>query len=245
MNIAVRAPEDETVGVLEASGIGGLVGPQAGEWCGVLVSGDGFGLVGESRKDVSTVGLRLSDRVGSVVLLLTVFEGRVLGYDLFDRGKAVGYYVSRPGEWTGEELPSEGGDAAGLARACGRPGAVDEVAEVLARDAETDEVARHRRLTDLLGLPPYLVGTAYSDARGDAGGIGYTIVELLAREKRRDTGRALRIVALGLACFALYVWLRAFREGSWGTGVFALVATAVAVLAGWLSTDRSPLRSGR
>ncbi|MQA78181.1 MAG: hypothetical protein GEV10_06835 [Streptosporangiales bacterium] len=237
VNLAVRAPVDETVGVLEVAGIPGVVGPQAGEWCGVFLDGDGYGLVGADRKPPSSVALRLSDRVDSTVVLVSVFEGRVLGYDLFDHGKATGYYVSRPGEWTGEDLLSEGGDAEVLAKACGRLDLGDELAEVLVRDAEVDEVVRHRRLAGLLALPPYLVGTATSEAHEGADA-DYLVLEPVP-VKRRDNSRTLRIVALGLACFALFVWVQAFREGSWGTAVFAVIATGVAVLAAWLGVGRS------
>ena len=235
-NLAVRAPIQEAVGVLEVAGVPGVVGPQAGEWCGVFVDGDGYGLVGADRRSLSAVAAKLSDRVDSTVLLVSLFEGRVLGYDLFDHGKATGYYVSRPGEWTGEDLPSEGGDAAALAGACGLDAARPEVAAVLDRDAEVDEVSRHRRLTELLALPPYLVGVAASDVRREMRD-DYVVLEPRP-VPRRDMSRTIRIVALALFCFALCVWVQAFREGSVGTGVFALVATAIAVLAAWLATSR-------
>lgn len=233
-NLAVRAPLQEAVGVLEVAGVPGVVGPQAGEWCGVFVDGDGYGLVGAERRPLSAVASRLSDRVDSTVLLVNLFEGRVLGYDLFDHGKAIGYYVSRPGEWTGEDLPSEGGDADTLAVACGLPDSGAELAELLDREADDDEVRRHTRLTEALALPPYLVGTSTADARQRSTD-DYVVLEPRS-VPRRDMGRAMKIVALALLCLALFIWVQAFREGSWGTAVFALVATAVAVLAGWLST---------
>ena len=235
-NLAVRAPIQEAVGVLEVAGVPGVVGPQAGEWCGVFVDGDAYGLVGSDRRPLSAVAARLSDRVDSTVLLVSLFEGRVLGYDLFDHGKAVDYYVSRPGEWAGEDLPSEGGDAERLAAACGLPGAGATLAAVLERDAEVDEVRRHARLTEALALPPYLVGTSTAEVRAR---VDDDHVVLEPRPvPRRDMSGTIRIVALALFCFAVFVWVQAFREGSWGTGVFALVATAIAVLAGWLATTR-------
>lgn len=236
VNLAVRAPVDETVRVLEVAGVPGVVGPQAGEWCGVFLDGDGYGLVGADRRPPSSVALKLSDRVDSTVVLVSVFEGRVLGYDLFDHGKATGYYVSRPGEWSGEDLPSEGGEVGVLATACGRLDLDDELAAVLDRDAEVDEVERHRMLTAALALPPYLIGTSTSEAHAGADA-DYLVLEPVP-VRGRDNRRTLRIVALGLACFALFVWVQAFREGSWGTALFAVIATGVAVLAGWLGVGR-------
>lgn len=238
-NLAVRAPVEEAVGVLDVAGVPGVVGPQAGEWCGVLVDADAYGLVGPDRRSINTVALRLSDRTDSTVLLVTVFEDAVLGYDLFHRGKAVGYYVSRPGHWTGEDLPAEGGEVDVLTKMCGVPDPDGELAGALARDAYADERSRHRRLTELLGLPPYLVGAGRSDV--DAADDGWVELEPMPT-KRPDTGRTVRIVTLGLACFALFVWVQAFREGSLGTGLFAVIATGVTVLAGWLSFDKPTLK---
>lgn len=232
VNLAVRAPLEEAVGVLEVAGVPGLVGPQAGEWCGVFVDGDD-GMVGSQRRPLSAVAARLSDRVDSTVLLVSLFESRVLGYDLFDHGKAVDYYVSRPGEWTGEDLPSEGGDAQQLAVTCGLPDAAGQVAEVLVRDAEADEVHRHARLTELLALPPYLVGVAAADARERADD-DYVVLEPRPAAGT-DRSMAVRVTALALCGLALFLWVWAFLQGSWGTGVLALVVTAAAVLAGWLS----------
>jgi hypothetical protein len=239
-NIAVRAPIEEAVGVLDVAGVPGVVGPQAGEWCGVFVDADGYGLVGADRRSLNTVALRLSDRTDSTVLLVSVFENAVLGYDLFHRGKAVGYYVSRPGHWTDEDLPAEGGDVDVLTEMCGVPDADGLLGEALGRDAFGTELDRHRRLSELLGLPPYLVGAGRSDVGADAD--GYVALEPQPTAKRPDTSRALRILTLGLACFALFVWVQAFREGSWGTGVFAVIATAITVLAGWLSFDKPRLK---
>ncbi|HEX6445954.1 MAG TPA: hypothetical protein VF053_12755 [Streptosporangiales bacterium] len=238
-NLAVRAPIEEVVAVLDVAGVPGVVGPQAGEWCGVLVDADGYGLVGDDRRSINTVALRLSDRTDSTVLLVSVFENAVLGYDLFHRGKAVGYYVSRPGHWTDEDLPAEGGDVGVLTQTCGVPDADGLLAEALGRDAFDTELDRHRRLSELLGLPPYLVGTGRADVAADAA--GYVALEPQAAGKP-DTSRTLRILTLGLACFALFVWLQAFREGSWGTGVFAVVASAITVLCGWLSFDKPKLK---
>jgi hypothetical protein len=234
-NIAVRAPIEEAVGVLDVAGVPGVVGPQAGEWCGVFVDADGYGLVGADRRSLNTIALRLSDRTDSTVLLVSVFENAVLGYDLFHRGKAVGYYVSRPGHWTDEDLPAEGGDVDVLTRMCGVPDADGSLGAALARDAFDTELDRHRRLSELLGLPPYLVGAGRADVEADAD--GYVALEPQPTRKP-DTSRTLRILTLGLGCFALFVWVQAFREGSWGTGVFAVIATAITVLCGWLSFDR-------
>lgn len=240
--LAVRAPIEEVVGVLDVAGVPGVVGPQAGEWCGVFVDADAYGLVGADRRNINTVALRLSDRTESTVLLVSVFEDVVLGYDLFHRGKAVGYYVSRPGHWSDEDLPAEGGDVGVLTKMCGVPDVDGSLGDALVRDAFAGEVDRHRRLSELLGLPPYLVGAGRSDV--DATADGYVALEPQST-RRPDTSRALRIVTLGLACFALFVWVQAFREGSLGTGVFAVIATGVTVLAGWLSFDRISLRGRR
>lgn len=234
VNLAVRAPIEEALGVLEVAGVPGLVGPQAGEWCGVFVEGDDHGLVGSEQRPLSAVALRLSDRVDSTVLLVSLFEGRVLGYDLFDHGKAVDYYVSRPGEWTGEDLSSEGGDAEVLATACGLPGLGGELGVLLDRDAEDDEVRRHARLTEALALPPYLVGAAASDVQ-DASGDDFVVLQPRP-VPRRDLGRMARVAVLGLLCLALFAWVQAVRESSWGTAVLALVVTAVAVATGWYAT---------
>lgn len=241
-NLAVRAPIEEAVGVLDVAGVPGVVGPQAGEWCGVFVDADAYGLVGADRRNINTVALRLSDRTDSTVLLVSVFEDAVLGYDLFHRGKAVGYYVSRPGHWTDEDLPAEGGDVDVLTEMCGVPDVDGQLGAALARDAFDDEVSRHRRLSELLGLPPYLVGAGRSDV--DAADDRYVALEPQPT-RRPDNSRALRVVTLGLACFALFVWVQAFREGSWGTGVFAVIASGITVLAGWLSFDRISLRGRR
>ncbi|MBO0892374.1 MAG: hypothetical protein J2P14_15770 [Acidothermales bacterium] len=239
-NLAVRAPIEEAVGVLDVAGVPGVVGPQAGEWCGVFVDADAYGLVGADRRNINTVALRLSDRTDSTVLLVSVFENAVLGYDLFHRGRAVGYYVSRPGHWTGEDLPAEGGAVDVLTEMCGVPDVDGHLGAALARDAFGDEVSRHRRLCELLGLPRYLVGAGRADV--GAATDGYVALEPMPARRAPDTSRALRIVTLGLACFALFVWVQAFREGSWGTGVFAVVASGIAVLAGWLSFDLPKVR---
>lgn len=240
-NLAVRAPIEEVVGVLDVAGVPGVVGPQLGEWCGVFVDADGYGLVGADRRSINTVALRLSDRTDSTVLLFTLFEDAVLGYDLFHRGKAVGYYVSRPGHWTGEDLPAEGGEVDVLTKMCGVPDD-GRLGAALARDAFDDEVSRHRHLCELLGLPSYLAGTGRSDV--DAADDGYVALEPQPT-KRPDSSRAVRIITLGLACFALFVWVQAFREGSWGTGVFAVIATGITLLAGWLSFDKPKLKGRR
>lgn len=242
VNLAARAPVDEVLGVLEVAGVPGVVGPQAGEWCGIFVEGDGYGLVGGERRPLSAIALRLSDRVDSTVLLVSLFEGRVLGYDVFDHGKAVGYYVSRPGHWTDEDLPSEGGDPGVLATACGLPGVRDELPPLLDRDATDDEVRRHAQLTELLALPPYLVGIAAGDVAAD----GEQYVALQPQPvPRRDMSRMARIAALGLLCFALFAWVQAFREGSWGNAVLAAIATVVAGLTGWYATGDLRTRTRR
>ncbi|MQA04686.1 MAG: hypothetical protein GEV07_18865 [Streptosporangiales bacterium] len=242
VNLAVRAPVDEALGVLEVAGVPGVVGPQAGEWCGVFVAGDGYGLVGAERRPLSAIALRLSDRVDSTVLMVSLFEGKVLGYDVFDRGKAIGYYVSRPGHWTDEDLPSEGGEPDVLATACGLPGVQDELAPLLDRDAEDDEVRRHARLTELLALPPYLVGTGTGDVRSD--GIDYVALQPQP-VPRKDMGRMAKVAALGLLCFALFAWVQAFHEASWGNAVLAGFVTVVALVTGWFATGDLRARTRR
>jgi len=105
--------------------------------------------------DLAELAGELSRRHGCATLGVLLHDSDILWYTLHARGEQVDTYDSWPGYFEGADSAPQGGDAAALCEAFGRPDAVDEVEAVLhgeradCRDADE----RHQRLIAALGLP--------------------------------------------------------------------------------------------
>jgi hypothetical protein len=145
----------------------GWLAPPEGGWL-VAVAASGDGTVAAGRRGVVGVGEWLADRLGATVLAIRVLDDRQLLLALWADREEIGRYVSDPShgqEPGGGVLPDPLGveHAVGLAAACGRPEAADELAELLAEELDPDSVFESERLLAvlrLLGLPEWLVAVS-------------------------------------------------------------------------------------
>ncbi|MFB9376694.1 hypothetical protein ACFFKU_04225 [Kineococcus gynurae] len=140
---------------------GWVTGPHEG-WL-VVVCGSP-GTVATGRRGVLGVGEALAAGTGSSALALLVRNDRQLLLVGWDHGREVGRYLSDPSFGLGRDTDVLS-DSIGVEHAeefaalAGRPGAADDLAELLAEEIDADETIESERLdgiAGLLGLPRWL-----------------------------------------------------------------------------------------
>jgi len=158
--VLVRAAfADVLAGLREVRFTGWLAPPEDG-W---VVAAASTRTVAAGRRGIVGVGAALADRLAAVVLAVRVVDDRQLALVGWEGGAEIGRYLSDP-SWGADDdvLPDPLGvaGAGDLAAACGRAGAADALAEVLAEQLDPDSVNESERLARilrLLGLPPWVV----------------------------------------------------------------------------------------
>jgi hypothetical protein len=146
---------------------GWLAPPDERGWL-VVVAASGNGTVAAGRRGVLGVGEWLAARFAVPVFAVRVADDRQLALALWSGGEEVGRYVSDP-SWgladdegvLSQPVGAEYADA--FAAGCGRPDAVDDLAELLAEELDSDSVIESERLIAvlrLLGLPRWVVAAA-------------------------------------------------------------------------------------
>lgn len=155
--------------VLEALGalrFSGWVGPQEGEWV-VAVPTRAHGVVAGDKARADDVARALASAVGSASLAVTVDDDRLLRMWSFSGDADLGDYLSDPSvafpndDEAGPD-PIGADNAAGIAAACGRPEAADDLEDLLGEELgeSTNESERLTAMCRLLGLPDWLVAAA-------------------------------------------------------------------------------------
>jgi hypothetical protein len=148
---------------LREIGFSGWVAPPADGWL-VVVPESAEAAVAAGRRGVVGVGEALAGTAGSV-LAVRVLHDRQLALVAWADGQEVARYVSDPSREPGagadvhdDAVGVEGADA--IAEACGRPGAGEELAELLDEGLDPDEEIESERLSrvlGVLGLPAWIV----------------------------------------------------------------------------------------
>jgi len=177
----VRAERDSVLDQLVGRRFSGWVGPQQQSWV-LAVASTAEGPVAGGRRPIEMLTAEVAAALATVALAVRVHRDRVLYLTGWHAGEHLGDYVSDPsverpsGEVPVEEDPYGGLEVYGpldtfpepqgawhapaFATACGRPGAADDLGELLGETLDHDSVFESERLAQvlrLLGLPTWLV----------------------------------------------------------------------------------------
>jgi len=177
----VRAERDSVLDQLVGRRFSGWVGPQQQSWV-LAVASTAEGPVAGGRRPIEMLTAEVAAALATVALAVRVHRDRVLYLTGWHAGEHLGDYVSDPSvERPSEEVPVEEDPYGGLevygpldtfpepqgawhapafATACGRPGAADDLGELLGETLDHDSVFESERLAQvlrLLGLPTWLV----------------------------------------------------------------------------------------
>jgi hypothetical protein len=141
----------------------GWVAPPEDGWVAIVPARPGS--VAAERRGVVGVAEALAVELAVTTVAVRVLDDRQLVLVAWEAGQEVLRYVSDPSREPGAaddvlDDPYGGEAASALAAACGRPGAGDELEEVLAEGLDPDEEIESERLSrvlGLLGLPSWLV----------------------------------------------------------------------------------------
>ena len=158
---------DDVLAGLREIRFSGWVAPPEDGWL-VVVPSAGDGTAAAGRRGVVGVAEWLAERHGAPILAARVVDDRQLLLVAWADGAEIGRYLSDPSHGTDpdEEIRSEpyGAEHAdGFAAACGRPGAAEELGELLAEELDPDSVIESERLgrvLRLLGMPRWPVAVA-------------------------------------------------------------------------------------
>jgi hypothetical protein len=157
-NITVRhADVDAVIAVLERLGRDAFVTPAHN---GAVVVFDAH-IESQDAKDIDRLASPISKGLGCVALLALNHDDDLLYYALFEGGRLIDEYNSRPGYFDGTEQDAAGGDARKLAAVFGVRDRADRLDRLLHGAEYTFETERHAALVQLLGLPPAAVGSGY------------------------------------------------------------------------------------
>jgi hypothetical protein len=140
------------------------VSPEWGGWVGLCFLDDGAGRVALDGRRVDQVALAVTGQLDCAALLAVLYDPAVLRLVAYNRGAEAGSVVSRP---DGGGLAAMRPGAGDIAAGCGRPEAAEPLAALLA-DADLLAVERHRRASELLGLPAHVVGQTLLGVPGQA-----------------------------------------------------------------------------
>lgn len=110
----------------------------------------------------------LSEKIQCVAMAVMNHQDGVLLYWLFDSGKELDSYISRPDFFGGDPMP-RGGDAIALAHAWQQYDTVEQIGNILHADEHQQpskrypsETLRHGDLADTLGISTWGVGFGYT-----------------------------------------------------------------------------------
>jgi len=162
--LAVRADHVAAVAWARDAKLPCRVSPELGGWVGICFLDDGAGSVAPDGRQVDQVAVGLTGDLGCVAVLAVLYDQAVLRLAAYDRGAEAASAVSRP---DGGGPAATRAPAAEIAGRCGRPEAGELVAAALA-DTGLEAVERHRRASELLGLPAYVVGQTLLGTPGQA-----------------------------------------------------------------------------
>jgi hypothetical protein len=108
----------------------------------------------QDAKDIDPLAGPISKRLRCAVLFVLNHDDDFLYCALFERGRLIDEYNSRPGYFDGTEQKASGGDARKLAAAFGVPDRADRLEPLLHAGEYTFQTERHAGVVQLLGLPP-------------------------------------------------------------------------------------------
>jgi hypothetical protein len=165
--VLVRAAGDGDVraALREIRFSGWLAPPEDGWTVAVAAAVRGVHTVASGRRGVAGVAEWLAGRLPATAFAVRVLADRQLLLAAWDGGTELGRYVSDPSRdpGAGDDVLAEpygAGHAAAFARACDRPGAAGDLADLLAEELDPDSVIESERLSRvlrLLGMPTWLV----------------------------------------------------------------------------------------
>jgi hypothetical protein len=157
-NVTVRhADVDAVIAALETLGRDAFVAPARN---GAVVVFDAH-IESQDARDIDSLASPISKRLRCAALLALNHDDDLLYYALFERGRLVDEYNSRPGYFDGTEQTAAGGDARKLAAAFGVRDRADRLDRLLHGAEYAFETERHAALVQLLELPPAAVGSGY------------------------------------------------------------------------------------
>lgn len=161
-NVTLRhADLDAVIAALENLGRDAFVAPPHD---GAIVVFDAR-METQDAKEIEGLASPLSQRLHCAALATLNHDDDLLFYALFEDGRLVDEYNSRPGYFDGKTAAPAGGDARKLAAAFGVLDKVEPLHHLLHGAEYTFETERHAALIDLLGLPPAAVGFGYETIR--------------------------------------------------------------------------------
>lgn len=156
---------EDVLAALRAVRFNGWLARPEGDWI-VAVARPGGGTAAAGRRGVIGVGEWLAARLPGPIVAVRVVDDRQLLLAVWANGEEIGRYVSDPSHGEDDDtLPDPLGveHAEAFATACGRDGAAEDLAELLAEELDPDSVIESERLAGvlrLLGLPNWLVASA-------------------------------------------------------------------------------------
>lgn len=162
--LAARADRAAAIDWAQAASVPCRISPEQAGWVGMCFLDDGGGLVTPDGRQVDDVAVAMTTSLACVAVVAVLYEPTVLRLAAYDAGTETGSVVSRP---DGGGLAATAGPAAELASRCRRPESAEPLAAVLA-DTQLPGVERHRRASELLGLPAYVVGQTLLGPPGQA-----------------------------------------------------------------------------
>jgi hypothetical protein len=118
---------------------------------------------------IATVSETLSRTLNAVALTVLNHDDDILLYLLYEDGRKLDEYESRPGYFEGAIRPPSGGDAKLLCERFGHPDRQSDVDRVLRSPSEyVFALQQHQELVEILGLPTRAVALGYTYiANGD------------------------------------------------------------------------------
>ncbi len=164
-NVTVKhADPDAVIAVLEKLRRDAFVSPAQN---GAVVVFDAH-IESQDAKDIDRLASPISKGLRCAVLVALNHDDDLLYYALFECGRLIDEYNSRPGYFDGTEQEAAGGDARKLAAAFGVPDRADRLDRLLHGTEYTFQTERHAALVQMLGLPPAAVGSGYDTiSRGE------------------------------------------------------------------------------
>lgn len=138
----------------------------------LAAGGDGFTVVldkaceAQDEAQLADLAGRLSQDLQCMAFAVLVHDDSILMYFLYENGESRDSYHSKPGYFSGDDLPPSGGDADVLARMFG---AEASAVEHILRQSFVFEHERHQALIAALGLPErsFAIGYNYCRTEGD------------------------------------------------------------------------------
>jgi hypothetical protein len=173
----------------------------------------------------------VTGQLGCAALLAVLYDPAVLRLVAYNRGAEAGSVVSRP---DGGGLAAMRPGAGDIAAGCGRPEAAGPLAELLA-DTGVLAVERHRRASELLGLPAHVVGQTLLGVPGQA------VDAVVSRASLAEVTFAASVTKLDGWIVPLDGWVMAVGHAGPAASAVATVAAGLLPFAGAVSgAQRQP-----